>query len=1397
MNNVLTWRTIFPLFLALAVWLPGRFAVADTLPQIHPKPGDAALFHAAMDEGRVAAKAQQWSEAHASFLRAWEMAPDRPDVLFLLGVVESHLPGHQWQAIDWWRAFLALQHNPKSSACSLAQQQIAATEDSAHQQALALLEQLNKLSSMLPQASDQAAAKAKIQADAAYVQMLWRWRKAAHGVPKMGLAAAWCWGLTAVNAHLPPDGVTAQPAWLISVRKPSPAWQVFYRRQRVFTRWIKHVGRSQRIIGESHIHHRFVMYWALRFYLKHTQADLNAGRNHRAWAMAQNILTLQPTAYDMTRAVQTSHVYADSLYKQTLPENSWYGSQAVAALYLPVNVGISFTEIYNRRDRLKVLTGHWNLAIHDYRRVLGIYGALANPNFPYDAATARRLMRCQSYEYVRMGRALFHLRRYRRAGAAYAQARIVFPGNSAAIHGLKRVQNRLAQVANLAAISLKIHSGNRSADLLAARAQLRFHLGDLDGALADCQAAIILNATLWLPRLTRMKIEMQQGQYLKAIADGTGLLALHYANPRAIYLLRAECRRRAGHWAKAATDYQQVLHDDSHNISALAGHMTCALQMRQYHVASLDAAAVISAHAPGAAYALAVSALKTSAWADSKAALVYLGRLYAWGKVSRPNYLPIWSAPLAGPPPIRPGGVPINYEIAFKSFRKAAVEGSGAAMAGMGALCYEGLAPKGQNGDNAAMLWFHRAAKTGYADAMVAIGWLYANGAGVVRNDATALSWFRRAAAAGSGRGMDAVGEFYHQGRGVAVSATKALAWYHRAADAGCRQAFSEIGSCYANGWGVAKDLGQAVQWYKRGAASDSASGMYALAQCYKYGYGVNKNAEKAREWETLASAPNYVQGCVTLGLTSGEGEAGTAASIYWLKKAAALGDTRAMCDLAQSVSDDVEAVAWYRRAAHLGSSRAMRYLAMAYYKAVGVSLDYARARTWWLRAAGHGDAHAQRWLGIMFASGQAKPFQFRADYLRAKRCWELAAKEGSSGAKYDLYLFYHYGWGGEDNGFLAAKWLARTGELSAVYKLAVRYQDGRGTAKNPPKAIALLQQASQGRWPAAMNLLAVDYMSGYGVKQDITRALKWFHKAAEYGSPDAMCWLGHIYERGQIVTRNYTKAMKWYKKAAKYGSATGDNDVGFMYAWGEGVPSDYLTALKYWRQGAAKGSKVSMAWIAHCYKHGLGVAKDPIKALVWRSRLGDHSAENSLGYDYYEGQGVPQNYELAAKWFIKAADGGDVQADDNLGYYYLHHGPFSIAMANCDAAVISFQHAARKGNVDAMLRLGDCYCYSRIDGVTISHFYYNPTKGIALYRKAAAAGSALAALNLGYLYIKGNRVPEDDQKAVQWFRKAAAGGSKMAMTWMAWCYQNGRGVPQDHSKAMQWQNKAQATPVK
>jgi hypothetical protein len=73
-------------------------------------------------------------------------------------------------------------------------------------------------------------------------------------------------------------------------------------------------------------------------------------------------------------------------------------------------------------------------------------------------------------------------------------------------------------------------------------------------------------------------------------------------------------------------------------------------------------------------------------------------------------------------------------------------------------------------------------------------------------------------------------------------------------------------------------------------------------------------------------------------------------------------------------------------------------------------------------------------------------------------------------------------------------------------------------------------------------------------------------------------------------------------------------------------------------------------------YAFGQGVPQDYQEALRWyhlAAAQGDPQAQFYLGVAYYRGQGVPRDYQEAAKWYRLAADQGHSGAQVLLGDLY------------------------------------------------------------------------------------------------------------------------------------------------
>jgi len=83
--------------------------------------------------------------------------------------------------------------------------------------------------------------------------------------------------------------------------------------------------------------------------------------------------------------------------------------------------------------------------------------------------------------------------------------------------------------------------------------------------------------------------------------------------------------------------------------------------------------------------------------------------------------------------------------------------------------------------------------------------------------------------------------------------------------------------------------------------------------------------------------------------------------------------------------------------------------------------------------------------------------------------------------------------------------------------------------------------------------------------------------------------------------------------------------------------------------------------------------------------------------------------------------------------------------------------------------------------------------EAVTLYRKAARAGSAEAAYELGEAYRDGEGVSPDLEKAADWFNKSARMGSARGQHLLGQAYAEGRGVEQDPERAARWFARAAA----
>ena len=181
-------------------------------------------------------------------------------------------------------------------------------------------------------------------------------------------------------------------------------------------------------------------------------------------------------------------------------------------------------------------------------------------------------------------------------------------------------------------------------------------------------------------------------------------------------------------------------------------------------------------------------------------------------------------------------------------------------------------------------------------------------------------------------------------------------------------------------------------------------------------------------------------------------------------------------------------------------------------------------------------------------------------------------------------------------------------------------------------------------------------------------------------------------------------------------------------------------------------------------------------KAFKWYEKaaeLGDKDAQRDLGTLYYDGIGVERDYSKAFKWMKKSAEGedGDPQAQSFLGAYYAEGTGTDY---NTEEAIKWFKKAAELGEPKSQINLGLMYKNGTLNGTPKEK---DPEKALFWIEKAVGQGDSDAQAILGSWYYEGTVVKQDYDEAFKLFEKAAEQGSAEARLYLGIMFINGEGT--------------------
>ena len=179
--------------------------------------------------------------------------------------------------------------------------------------------------------------------------------------------------------------------------------------------------------------------------------------------------------------------------------------------------------------------------------------------------------------------------------------------------------------------------------------------------------------------------------------------------------------------------------------------------------------------------------------------------------------------------------------------------------------------------------------------------------------------------------------------------------------------------------------------------------------------------------------------------------------------------------------------------------------------------------------------------------------------------------------------------------------------------------------------------------------------------------------------------------------------------------------------------------------------------WIARADFASAGgppLTKEQLEVVEYQrdAERGDIIGQYNLGWAHYNGVGIPTNYPVAHRWFVKAAARGDAAAQDYLG---LMHEYGQVVPKSLTEARAWYKKAADRGSDLGKLHMVNLL----LDDKTAA----SDALALAYVNPLVAKGSDDAQFYLAFMYETGRGVPVKQAEAVRLYKLSAAQGNASA----------------------------------
>jgi hypothetical protein len=548
-----------------------------------------------------------------------------------------------------------------------------------------------------------------------------------------------------------------------------------------------------------------------------------------------------------------------------------------------------------------------------------------------------------------------------------------------------------------------------------------------------------------------------------------------------------------------------------------------------------------------------------------------------------------------------------------------------------------------------------------------------------------------------------------------------------------------QIAGSFADPKSKSYDVREAVKWYELAAEGKEAWAMLSLAFIYHDGKLGQPDQEKAFSWfKQAAEKGNHLLGYANLGICF---QNGTGTPKDTAKAAAIFNNHR---------NEDI--------VCYLGASGQCPSSVLTYEQEMELLQTWAKQKK---------DAHAQYLLGRAYLLG----WGVKADLDDAASWFKKAAKSGEGKAMCELGLLFEFqgaklGCSTLGEAYQQACEYYRkgteAGDANATANLANMYGTGQGVGQDLNQAIVLYEKCLKldPNHARAHNNLASIYevyrgpLTAFGSQEENKKKMLWHYQEADrLGLSWAAFNLGRLAYDGVLGERNFKEAYTYFDTAANRGHTESRRRLGEMHEFGQGVPVTLREAAYHYRLAALDGDMTALTRLCEFYLAGKGVSRDLDRAAYWLNLL---AQKGNIGALVTLGDVMLQKgeYETCRKFYTQLTD-SNVKSLQGVGYEglgFLYENGFGVKKNPSKAQ----RYKAKAFDLGDVLAIYNVAMQRIKEG--------KKSEAIPLLEKAASSNLPAAMYTLGCLYMLGDGVPKNAEKAWRMLRAASKDGYRDAM---------------------------------